>query len=185
MLEIVVPEGEFFDEAKNEFVYVDQTVLQLEHSLISLSKWESKHHRAFLKKNPPKTYEETVDYIRCMTINSKVDPEVYRHLGSANIQKIHDYIDNPMTAVYFPKEKEGAHNRDTVTSELIYYWMIACGIPFECQKWHLNRLMALIKVCNIKNSQKPGRKQRRMDRDSIRARNELNEARLKKYNTTG
>lgn len=180
MLEIVVSEGEFYNEQTNEFTYVERTVLQLEHSLISLSKWEQKWHKAFLKKYPPKTYEETIDYVRCMTINSKVDPEVYRHLGSTNLNKIHEYIDDPMTATYFPPEK-GPAGRDVVTSELIYYWMISCGIPFECQKWHLNRLMALIKVCYRKNS-KPGK---RNQRDFLRERAEINQARLKKYNTSG
>lgn len=182
MLEIIVEAKEFYDERANEFIYVDRTVLQLEHSLISLSKWEAKHKKAFLKKFPPKTYQETVDYIKCMTMNkSKIDPEVYLALTPENVQRIKEYIDDSMSAVYAPPEQNRGGGRDVVTSELIYYWMISYGIPFECQKWHLNRLMSLIRVCNMKNS-KPGRRNRK---EMLQSRNALNEARLKKHNTKG
>lgn len=180
MLEIVVQENELYNERTNEFIYIDRTVLQLEHSLISLSKWEQKWHKSFLKKVPPKTRDEMVDYIRCMTINSKVSPEVYNYLGKRNMDRIYEYINDSMTATYFPPDR-GPASREVITSELIYYWMIECGIPFECQKWHLNRLLALIKVCFRKNSN-PGK---RNQKDFLRERAELNQARLKKHNTKG
>lgn len=194
MLTITIPETELYDENKNEFINIDATVLQLEHSLVSLSKWESKWHKAFLsKKNEKKTAEETLDYIRAMTIND-VDPNVYMGLTSKNIQEIYDYINNPMTAVYFPDNKDEKQfgMKDTPTSELIYYWMISLNIPFECQNWHLNRLMALIRVCDIKNEaaynnskKSNSRKHKHPNHNSYRDRRLLNESRLKEYGTSG
>ena len=143
---------------------------------MSLSKWEAKWNRAFLSKRE-KTTEEMIDYIRCMTITKDVDPDIYYRLSAANIKKINEYIGAPMTATYFPDDKIMGHSRDTVTSELIYYWMIALNIPFECQKWHLNRLFALIKVCNIKNSST-----KKMSKSDILRRNaEINAARRKRH----
>ena len=180
MLRITIPAAELWDEAKQEFVTTKEQTLQLEHSLVSLSKWESKWNKAFLSKKE-KTGEETLDYIRCMTITQNVKPETYRFLTNENIQQINDYISAPMTATYFSNEKQGGVNRETVTSELIYYWMITLNIPFECQKWHLNRLLALIKVCNIKNS--PAKK---MSRREIMSHNAaLNAARRKQMNSRG
>ena len=180
MLKIIIPADEQWDEAKQEFIYTqkEQTLL-LEHSLVSISKWESKWHKAFLPKND-KTFEETIDYIRCMTISPNVDQNVYNRLTMKNIKDINEYINDPMTAVYFPKENKSGV-RDTVTSELIYYDMIALNIPFECQKWHLNRLLALIKVCELKS-----RSQKKMSRGDILSRNAaLNAARRKKLGTKG
>lgn len=174
----ITPEG--WDEAKNEFVEAREQVLQLEHSLVSLSKWESKWCKSFFSKQA-KTYEETIDYIKCMTVTKNVDPEVYDHLTTANIAQINQYIESPMTATYFSEDKSSKTNKETVTSELIYYWMIALNIPFECQKWHLNRLLTLIRVCNIKN-QPP----KKMSKRDIMSRNHaLNAARRKQYNTRG
>lgn len=180
MLEITVPATEMFDEAKQEFVNYKEQTLQLEHSLVSLSKWESKWHKAFLSKRE-KTAEETIDYVRCMTIAKNVDPSVYSRLTRENVDQINKYIEDPMTAVYFPEDKSSGTSGDTVTSELIYYWMISLNIPQEYQKWHLNRLMALIKVCNIKNS--PGKK---MSKADIMRRNaSLNAARRAKMHSNG
>ena len=180
MLQITIPAREIaYDEVKNEFCYSKECTLQLEHSLVSISKWESKWHKAFLPKND-KTFEETIDYIRCMTISPNVDQNVYNRLTMKNITEINEYINDPMTAVYFPKENKSGV-RDTVTSELIYYDMIALNIPFECQKWHLNRLLALIKVCELKS-----RSQKKMSRGDILSRNAaLNAARRKKLGTKG
>lgn len=180
MLEITVPATEMFDEAKQEFVNYKEQTLQLEHSLVSLSKWESKWHKAFLSKRE-KTAEETIDYVRCMTIAKNVDPSVYSRLTRENVEQINKYIGDPMTAVYFPEDKSNGTSGDTVTSELIYYWMISLNIPQEYQKWHLNRLLSLIKVCNIKNS--PGKK---MSKADIMRRNaSLNAARRAKMNSNG
>ena len=181
MLQISVPiNPEGWDEEKQEFVPPQEQILQLEHSLISLSKWESKWCKPFLSKQE-KTYEETIDYIKCMTLTQNVKPEVYSHLTKENIEQINKYIDAPMTATYISEEKNGRGSREQVTAELIYYWMIALTIPFECQKWHLNRLIMLIKVCNVKN-QPP----KKMSKRSLMSRNAaLNAARRQQYNTKG
>ena len=179
MLRIVIPGQEFWDEEKQEFINTKEQVLQLEHSLISLSKWEAKWCKVFLSKQE-KTAEETIDYIKCMTITPNVDPEVYNRLTKENIKEIEDYIAAPMTATYF-SSNENKPSHEQVTSELIYYWMIALTIPFECEKWHLNRLLTLIKVCNIKN-QPP----KKMGKREIMSRNAaLNAARRKQLNTKG
>jgi hypothetical protein len=147
MLTLVVPETELFDEVRNEFIFVKEQKLTLEHSLLSLSKWESKWHKPFLSKKE-KTREETLDYLRCMTINS-VDEEVYACLTPKMIERVDAYIRDSMTATTFSDKKRPSH--ETITAELIYYWMVALNIPFECQKWHLNRLLTLVEVCSIKN----------------------------------
>lgn len=180
MLQITIPAVEYYDEVKNEFITSKAQTLQLEHSLVSLSKWEAHWNKAFLTKQE-KTFEETIDYIKCMTMTHNVDPSVYERLTDANIVQINEYIGAPMTATYFREEKSGPGSRETITSELIYYWMIALNIPFECQKWHLNRLLTLIKVCNIKNS--PPKK--RSQREIMRSNAELNAARRKKLHTKG
>jgi hypothetical protein len=180
MLRITIPAVEQWDERKQEFVTTKEQTLQLEHSLVSLSKWESKWCKAFLTKQE-KTFEETLDYIKCMTITQNVDPEVYNYLTNKNIEEINHYIDAPMTATYFSDDKTVKSSREQITAELIYYWMIALNIPFECQKWHLNRLLTLIKVCNIKNQ--PPKKRSRKE---IMSRNAaLNAARRKQLNTRG
>jgi len=180
MLRITIPAVEQWDEIKQEFVFTKEQTLSLEHSLVSLSKWESKWCKPFLTKQE-KTFEETLDYIKCMTLTQNVDPEVYNYLTNGNIKEINEYIGAPMTATYFSDEKTSKTSREQVTSELIYYWMIALNIPFECQKWHLNRLLTLIKVCNIKNQ--PPKKRSKKD---IMSRNAaLNAARRKQLNTKG
>lgn len=179
MLQITVPADELWDEAKGEFIPVKEQTLQLEHSLISLSKWESKWCKSFFSKKE-KTYEETIDYIKCMTLTQNVKPDRYLNLSRENIEEINNYIEAPMTATTFHNDQKG-HSRETITSELIYYWMIALNIPFECQKWHLNRLLTLIRVCEVKNT--PAKK---MSKREIMSRNAaLNTARRKQLNTRG
>lgn len=179
MLKITVPEMEFYDEDNNEFIMFNEQVLQLEHSLVSISKWESKWHIPFLD-GKDKTLEQIIDYVRCMTITQNVKPEVYNRLTEDNLKAINDYIENPMTATTFSDINQRP-SREIITSEIIYYWMVSFNIPFECQKWHLNKLLTLIKVCNIKNS--PPKK---MSRQEILSRNRaLNEARKKNLNTMG
>ena len=180
MLQITIPSTELWDERKEEFVYVKEKTLQLEHSLVSLSKWESKWNKSFLSSSD-KTNEEIIDYIRCMTITQNVDPEVYTRLKNNVIKQIYDYINAPMTATVISDTKRGGSRREVITSELIYYWMIALNIPFECQKWHLNRLLTLIRVCEIKNTPPKS-----MNRREIMNRNAaLNAARRKQFNTKG
>ena len=180
MLKITIPAVDGWDEQKEEFVQLKEQTLQLEHSLVSLSKWESKWCKVFLDSRREKTHEETLDYIRCMTLTPNVDPDVYNRLTIENVAMINEYIEAPMTATYFSKDAK-SNSSEQVTSELIYYWMIALNIPFECQKWHLNRLLTLIKVCNIKNQ--PAKK---MNMREVMSRNAaLNAARKKRLNTRG
>lgn len=181
MLRLTIPlSPEGWDEEKQEFVEPKTITLNLEHSLISLSKWESKWCKPFLSKEP-KTIDETIDYIRCMTLSKKMDETVYGRLTNDNIKTINSYIESPMTATTFNNLSNKSPSREIITSEIIYYWMIMLGIPFECQKWHLNRLLTLIRVCNVKNT--PPKK---MSKKEIFNRNAaLNAARRKKLNTKG
>ncbi len=179
MLKITIPPAEMYDEEKEEFIQFKGQTLQLEHSLVSLAKWESAWNKPFLTKEP-KTYIETLDYIRCMTITQNVPPVVYHFLTKDNIEQINAYIDSPMTATTFSNQKK-TPSKDVVTAEIIYYWMISLNIPFECQKWHLERLLTLINVCNIKN-QPP----KKMSRSEVMARNKaLNASRRNSLKTRG
>lgn len=181
MLRIVVPiSSEGWDEEKEEFVSAEEQILDLEHSLVSLSKWESKWCKPFLSATD-KTDEEIMDYIKFMTVTPDVDDDVYSHFTVENFNKINEYINAPMTATTFFEDKNGKKSREVITSELIYYWMVALQIPFECQHWHLNRLLTLVRVCNIKNE--PPKK---MSKRDIMSRNaSLNAARRKQFNTKG
>lgn len=180
MLTITVPAGEIYDDATSQFIYVKAHTLKLEHSLVSLSKWESKWCKPFISTTN-KTDEETIDYIKCMTITQNVDPNVYRFLSADNLKEIDEYINAPMTATFFSEEKGGKRSREIITSELIYYWMITLQIPPEYQKWHLNRLLTLIHVCTIKNAPAKKRSKTEIAKDYAA----LNEERRKKYNTKG
>ncbi len=150
MLYITVPESSLWNETTNEFISVHEKTLQLEHSLISLSKWESKWCKPFIG-NSDLTNNELIDYIRCMTITQNVPPETYLGLTEKNFREVNEYINAPMTATTVRDMGKKTGHRQIITSELIYYWMIALNIPAEYQKWHLNRLLTLIQVCNIKN----------------------------------
>lgn len=181
MLTITIPASEMFNDETQEFVKVcSEQTIQLEHSLVSLSKWESKWCKPFLSGKEI-TLEETIDYIKCMTITQNVDPDVYTRLSRSNINEINKYIEAPMTATTFYNDPQKGTSKEIITSELIYYWMISLNIPMECQKWHLNRLLTLIRVCNIKNA--PAKK---MSKGDITRRNAaLNAARKKQMGTRG
>ena len=181
MLTIVVSGTEGFDEKTQEFYTVEaKEELQLEHSLLSLSKWEAIWHKPFLDIEN-KTTEETMSYIRCMAINKKPDSKIFDRLSTQNIQEIKNYIKDPMTATTINERGPKSHNSEKVTSELIYYWMISYGIPFECEKWHLSRLMTLIRVCGVKQA-KP---QKMKQRDILSQHAALNAQRRAKYGTRG
>ena len=181
MLQITVPATERWDEDKEEYVYTKERTLRLEHSLVSLSKWESKWCKAFLSKKD-KTHEETIDYIKCMTVTPNVEPEVYECLTPKNIDEIYEYINAPMTATVINEVGGGGKsNKDTVTSELIYYWMISLQIPPEYDKWHLNKLITLIRVVSVKNA--PPKKMSSSER--IRQNAALNASRRAKSGSRG
>lgn len=181
MLQIILPAIEQWDELKEEFVTAKKELtLELEHSLVSLSKWESRWKKAFLSKRD-KSYEETIDYIKCMTITKNVPPDAYQRLTMANVKEINDYINDSMTATYIHEDSGGAPGKDQITAELIYFWMITLNIPFECKTWHLNRLLTLIRLCSAKNQ--PPKK--RNARDTMSQYAALNAARRNKLNTKG
>ena len=177
MLEIVVEGSEQYDDEKNEFFTTKTQTLKLEHSLVSISKWESKWHKSFLSDGE-KTPQEILDYIRCMTIN-QVDPNIYYLLSQDNINEINRYLEDTMTASTVTNTESG--RRERITSELIYYWMVAYRIPMECEKWHINRLLTLIKICNAKNQ--PAKKM--SNREVANQQRALNQARRKKFHTKG
>lgn len=178
-LRIVIPAAEQFNDETNEFLETKEQVLQLEHSLVSVSKWEAKHHKPFLSREP-KTHAETIDYIRCMTLTQNVDQNVYTAITPAIIDQVTKYINASMTATTFPKTSQGP-SREIITAEVIYYWMISNNIPPEYQKWHLDRLLTLIRVCNIKN--RPAKKMSKQE--IMRQNTALNEARRAKFHTRG
>lgn len=181
MLIIKIPETELYDEETNRFSIVSAQELRLEHSLLSISKWESKWHKPYLDTTTyEKTNEMNLDYIKCMTITQNVPDVVYSCLTQENINEIAKYIADPMTATWFSNEASHA-NSEVVTSELIYYWMTATGVPFSCEKWHINRLLTLIKICSIKNG-----KPKKMSQREVAARYKaINAARRAKLGSKG
>ena len=153
MIRILLPEKELYDEVNNKFVYLPSRELILEHSLVSISKWESKWHKSFLNTDD-KSFDEVMDYIKCMCVEELEDENDLYRLSEENVSDINAYIQDSMTANTFSdfSDNKNTKSREIITSEIIYYWMIANNIPFECQYWHLNKLLTLIKVCSIKNT---------------------------------
>ena len=183
MISITVPKGEVFDSENNIFWRVTKdTTIQLEHSLISLQKWEARWQIPFLTSND-KTLEQTIDYIRCMCLTPNVKEDVFYCIPRSEMNRISDYIKNPMTATTIsgrgPKKSPG--KRKIITAEVIYYRMITLNIPSEYKKWHLNQLLMLIQVINAENAPKTKRKKHEI-MEEYRA---INEANKKKYNTKG
>jgi hypothetical protein len=153
MLEIKVGGQELFDEETETFFTDPVIELQLEHSLVSLSKWESKWETPFLDTSKKST-EQVLDYVIQMIVSPEPAPEVLPEIADEALLRINEYINAKMTATWIHEENSPAGPQEIITAELIYYWMIMLGIPFECQYWHLNKLLMLIKVCNLKNAPK-------------------------------
>jgi len=184
MLTITIPKRKLWNTQLEEFVDTKEYTLVLEHSLVSISKWEAKWHKPFIS-DEKKTQEQTIEYIKCMTLTQNVDENCYSMLTKENFEEITKYIDNKMTATWFSEplnKPTGPVKKEIITSELIYYWMIAYEIPAEYQKWHLNRLLTLIKVCNAK-AKTANKKQSK--KEILASNTELNAARRKKLGTSG
>lgn len=183
MLRIVVPTAEAYNEVTKEFISTEEFVLELEHSLASMSKWESIFCKPFLDKKE-KTSKESLEYIKAMTLTPNVPPEIFDKLSNEHVRQITEYINAKMTATWFretPNQKQSQQNQQVITTELVYYWMVSMSIPFECQYWHFNRLLTLIRVYNEKN--KPRKK---MSPREIAIKNrELNAQRKAEFGTRG
>lgn len=180
MLRIVLEGDEIYDEEKNEFSWVGGITLDFEHSLLSLSKWESKYQKPFLAAND-KTAEETFGYLDAMLLTPGVDPGVLRKCSSKTLDQIQEYIQSSQSATTFGEMPTRRGPSEVITSELIYYWMVAFKIPFECETWHINRLFSLIRICNIKNA--PPKKMSKMER--VQQMRELNAKRKAEMGTSG
>lgn len=179
MLEITTMEDEFYEPKTNKFIQIPACTLTLEHSLISLAKWESKWHMPYFDTN--KTPAQDLDYIRCMVIGNIRNDHVFETLSLDNIIKIRGYIKDPMTATTFNKKSGGKSKKEIVTAETIYAHMFSHSVPIECQKWHLNRLLTLLRVCDLRNT--PREKMTKQQTAKWNA--EQNAARKAKYNTRG
>lgn len=175
MITIEVKEREFWDPVANVFVYTKGGILQLEHSLRAIQKWEAKYMVPFISTTK-KTTEQTLYYIECMTLNEVEDKSVYSGLTEQNLKDISDYIESPMTATTIKKSKKGARGGSFITAEVLYYYMVAAQIPFECADWHLNQLLTLLEVYGEKSNPKKMSK-----RDVYKNYDAINEARKAKY----
>lgn len=181
MLTIVVEPVELFDDEKQQFLTTEALTFDLEHSLVSLSKWESIWEKPFLGPDD-KTTEETFSYIECMCLTEGIPPETFRMLSAKNVQLVNEYVNKKMTATWFNKKQAGPPSRrETITAEVIYYWMVAQSIPIETEAWHLNRLLTLIQVTSEKNA--PKKKMSR--REAAQQQRMLNQQRQAKFNTQG
>lgn len=181
MLTITIPPSEYYNQEEDKF-YTNKKpqTITLEHSLVSISKWEAKWHKPFLS-DKEKTLEESIDYVRCMTLTQNVNPEIYKFLTRDNFQAINSYIQDPMTASTVSDKGNKRTSREIVTSELIYYWMITLTIPMKCEKWHLNRLLMLIRICEAKQE-----KPKKMSKgDIMRSNRSLNAARRRASGSRG
>lgn len=176
MLEIDVVTEESFDETTQKFGTSRSFKVRLEHSLFSVSKWESLWEEVFLGKKE-KTQEQTLSYIELMILDDNTPPEVFHKLVENHLKEVNDYVGAKMTATTIPNDPNAQPSRDVITSELVYYWMISMNIPMECQHWHLNRLFMLMRVISLKNSPKK--------KMSAKERQQLNRTRQQQYNTRG
>jgi len=176
VLDLYIPGKEFWNSELQEFIYTKDITLHLKHSLVSLTRWEQHYKRRFLDDGP-KNEEEYRFYIQCMTLNKDVDPLVYTVLQEDDIKKVTDYLHDSMTATTLPKQNNNRSNSEKLSSELIYYYMSALNIPFECEKWFLNNLIILISIASIKNN--PQEKKSKPSWSSIRALNAARNAKAR------
>lgn len=178
---ITIPAGQLYSESENRFYKVEETTVELEHSLVALSKWESKWHKPFLTKDQ-KTRAEVIDYFRCMCLTPSIEPLVFNAIKDREFVRIMKYIDDPMTATtitHHSSTKRG--NTGTVTSELIYYWMGEYNISKECEWWHINRLFKLIEITSVKRQP-----EKKMSKRDIAAQNKsLNAMRRARHGSRG
>lgn len=182
MMKIEIPDRDFYDELTNEFIHVKGAKFKIEHSLLSLAKWEAKWKVPFL--HTKLTREQWVDYIRCMTITQNIDPLVYKMITPDLLKQIENYINESQTATTINNTApQRPHKKEIITAEIIYYWMTAFNIPFECEKWHLSRLLTLCEVCSIKNN--AGNNKKMTKSEIMRQNNKLNAARRAAYNSKG
>lgn len=180
MLKIIVPSMDLFNEEDNTFTTVPETIIELEHSLLAMSKWESKFQVPFLGSSP-KTNQEMLEYVRLMIVTPNYPENILSRLTSENYDSIKEYIESSQSATTFSNRSKAKGKPEIITSELIYYWMVAFTIPFECESWNLNRLFALIRICDIKNS-----KPKPMTQRELAERNRsINEQRKAKLGTRG
>lgn len=189
MLNIDIPKGKEWDDDLQKFVSHDELHLSLEHSLISISRWESKWHKPFLD-DKEKTEEELFDYIRCMCVTQNVTIDKIKELPKEAVAQINQYINDEYTGTHFTDYRKNQKNRNSrneiMSSERIYYSMIAYNIPFSCEKWHLSRLMTLIRVCQFEAERQDPKSKNKMSLNDIYARNRaLNEQRRKAWHTKG
>ena len=176
VLDLYIPGKEFWNSELQEFIYTKDITLHLKHSLVSLTRWEQHYKRRFLDDGP-KNEEEYRFYIQCMTLNKDVDPLIYTVLQEDDIKKVTDYLHDSMTATTLPKQNNNRSNSEKLSSELIYYYMSALNIPFECEKWFLNNLIILISIASIKNN--PQEKKSKPSWSSIRALNAARNAKAR------
>ena len=182
MLKLIISGDEFYNEETEEFTFSEPIVLELEHSLVSLSKWESKFERPFLSGGV-RTIHDTLSYVEAMILTPNYPEDIVKQFKQEDLDKVNQYIGSNQTATTFGTMPEQTHKSkgETITAELIYYWMVAFSIPFECETWHLNRLFSLVRICNLKNS-----KPKKMSKSEIAARNRaLNEKRRAELGTSG
>lgn len=183
MLKITVNGPEFYNQETEEFEYPQSFEVELEHSLASVSKWESIHEKPFLD-NDAKTREERLSYVQCMSFSREISPEELLVLGSEEMDRIGAYIESKQTATRFAEMPKKPGPIKIITAEVIYYWMVSFNIPFECEHWHLNRLLTLIRVCGSETAKhKPASKSEK--RDAMKRMRELNEQRKAQLGTRG
>lgn len=180
MLKIIIEDEELYDEESNTFQTTERFEFEVEHSLLSLSKWEANYKKPFLSSGKLST-EEIFQYVMYMILTPNVTEKIVNDSSTKIFSEVNDYINSSQSATTFGEMPQKRGPGEVITSELIYYWMVAFNIPFECEKWHLNRLFSLIRICNIKNS-----KPEKVSRHEAAMRNRaLNEKRKAELNTTG